>query len=424
MSSQPAADGNNASPLSSSLPPPPPPPSPWWRRHADTLIALIVFAATCAFTILMAPPGRAPEAAYIFAGPAIFWAYRRPAWRPYLFATLGSQVVAWTVILGWLHHVTWLGLFLLGPVIGLWVGAWFAAARWVMPRMIGRPTITRLLAMLGLAGVWVIIEWTRTWLLSGFPWLPLAATQWQRISILQIASYTGATGVSFVLIVVNIGAAAYAHRLLCETARGLARRSQEFLAALFLLLVCLAVFVPEAINRGRHALPLGRFAIVQPAIPQTLKWDPDSASGIEQILVDQTLAAARATPRPDVIFWPEASTPWAARGDPRTQAWIEQLARQTGVPLVLGSIIIQKPKTPEEAWFNGALAVDPRTGLQDTFYAKRKLVPFGEYVPFRSLIGWIDKFVPIGGDFDRGSIRPPPPPDPCPSPGAPCASAP
>jgi apolipoprotein N-acyltransferase len=363
-----------------------------------------VFIITVLLTILMSPPGRAPEAAYIFAAPALFWAYHSPRWKPWLATTLGSQVVAWTIVLGWLHNVTWLGLFLLAPVIGAWVGSWFALARWVMPRMAGRPTPVRLLAMFGLAGAWVVIEWTRTWFLSGFPWVPLAATQWERASILQIAAWTGAGGVSFVLIAVNIGTAAYAHRLLCEKARGLARRSQEFMAALFLLIACLALFIPEALNRGKHAVPLGRVAIVQPAIPQTLKWDSAEGPGILKVLREETLAAAAT--RPDVILWPEATTPWATRGEKPMQDWVEALVREAAAPLVLGSIVIEHPQTENEQWFNGVLLVDPENGLHEKFYAKRKLVPFGEYVPLRPLIGWIGKFVPVGDDFHRGATPP------------------
>ena len=113
---------------------------------------------------------------------------------------------------------------------------------------------------LGLAGFWVLIEWSRTWLLSGFPWLPLAASQWQRTSILQISAYTGAYGVSFVLIMMNVGFAAYAHRLFREDSRSLLRRrSPEFMLALFLLLVIawlvVAARTAAGSARGRLFLP-------------------------------------------------------------------------------------------------------------------------------------------------------------------------
>lgn len=376
------------------------------QRHLNAVVVVIVFVSTVALAVLSFPPFQMPALAYAMLVPGIFWAYQRPRWKVFVWTMFGAQAVAWTIILGWLHHVTWLGLFLLGPLVGAWIGVWYLAAWWTMPRMVGKPVLTRLTAMLGLAGAWVLIEWSRTWLLSGFPWLPLAASQWQRASILQIASYTGAYGVSFVLVAVNVGFAAYAHRLFREGETGLRKRSQEFFLAVFLLLVCLSVQVQEGFNRGRFAVPLGRVAFVQPYIPQDLKWDPAKAQGILEVLEKNTLDAGRT--RPDLILWPEASTPWAVRGDPNTKAFVESLAARARAPLLMGSIGIEEAGSSQEKWFNGAFLVDPTTGLQSGFYAKQHLVPFGEYVPLRSVLGWLRKFVPIGdGDFQSGESAAP-----------------
>ena len=373
----------------------------WWERQPEAVAAVTVFGLTALLAVLSFPPFKMPEFAYAMLVPGVFWAYLRPRFKLYAWTMLGAQALAWTIILGWLHHVTWLGLLLLGPVVGAWIGCWYLAVWWTMPRLVGRSTPVRLLGILGLAGAWVLIEWTRTWLLGGFPWLPLAATQWERASILQIAAYTGAYGVSFVLVMMNLGFAAYSHRLFREGETGLRRRSQEFFLAMFLLLVCLSVHVQETFNRGRFSVPLGRVAFVQPYIPQEVKWDPVKGPGILNVLEQTTLDAARTLP--DLILWPEATTPWAVKGDPSARAFVESLARRSRAPLVLGSIAIEQPRLPEEAWYNGVFVVDPVTGLQTTYYAKRHLVPFGEYVPLRPILGWLSKFVPIGEDFAHGT---------------------
>jgi apolipoprotein N-acyltransferase len=374
---------------------------PWWQKHTPALVALGVFVATVLLTVISFPPFNVPELAYAFASPAVFWAYRRPPFKLFAWTVLGACAVAWTILLGWLHHVTWVGLFLLGPLAGVWVGSWFLAAWWLMPRLPGRGTLERIVAVFGLAGLWVLIEWTRTWLLGGFPWLTLATSQWQRVSILQIAAYTGAGGVSFVLIAMNISFAAYAHRLMCEGLRGLNRRSQEFFACLFLLVACVTIHVQEVFNRGRFAVPLGRVAFVQPYIPQTVKWDPARDQEILNILEQKTLQEA-AENRPDLILWPEATTPWAVRGNDNMRDWVDSLAKRAKAPLLLGSIAIERRGTPEETLYNGAFVVDPLIGVQAVYYAKRHLVPFGEYVPLRPVLGWLDKVVPIEGDFQRG----------------------
>jgi apolipoprotein N-acyltransferase len=370
------------------------------QRHAEAVAAVAVFAFTVLLAVISFPPFEMPQFAYAMLVPGVYWAYLKPRLKLYAWTIFAAQAVAWTIILGWLHHVTWGGLFLLGPFVGAWIGVWYLAAWWIVPRMIGRPTLTRLVALLGLAAVWVLIEWTRTWLLGGFPWLPLAASQWKMVSMLQIAAYTGALGVSFVVVAVNLGFAAYAHRLFREGAKGLGKRSQEFFLALFLVIVCFSVQLQETYSRVRFNVPFARVAFVQPYIAQDLKWDPAKGPGILQVLEEQTLAAA--TSRPDVILWPEASTPLALRGDANAANFAGALASRARTPLVAGSIAIEDAGTPRERWFNGAFLVTPDGGVQKDYYAKRQLVPFGEFVPLRPVLGWLSKFVPIGDDFARG----------------------
>lgn len=365
-------------------------------QQSEYVGAAVVFVATVVLAVVSFPPFNASEFAYAMLVPGAIWAYRAPRWRLFVWTLGAAQAVAWTIILAWLHHVTWLGLLLLGPVVGVWVGGWYAAARWALPRVLGKPALTRLAVLVALAGAWVVLEWTRSWLLGGFPWLPLAASQWQRSSILQIAAYTGAGGVSFVLVAMNLGFAAMAHSLFFEGQGGWNLRRPEFLFALFLLMGCVSVQVQETFNRGQFTAPLARVAFVQPYIPQEVKWDPQRGPAILDVLRTTTLTAAAS--HPDLILWPEASTPWAVKGDPNSQAFVEDLARRSRAPLLVGSVAVEDRGSANERWMNAAFAVDPVTGLQTDYYAKRHLVPFGEYVPLRPVLGWLKKIVPVGDD--------------------------
>lgn len=370
----------------------------FWQRHADVLWALGVFVCTVVLTVASFPPMRAPEFAYAFAAPAIFWAYLQPGFRLYLGTMFAAQAVAWTILLGWLHHVTIGGLLLLGPFVGAWVGVWYLAVWWVMPRLRGREPGIRVLAVIGLAALWVIVEWSRTWLLGGFPWLPLSASQWQRPILLQVAAYTGAYAISFILIVFNLGFAAYAHRLLREKEIGLRKRSPEFMAALLVLMFPTFLLLSDIFGQQRQ--DMARVAVIQPYIPQQVKWDPAKGPGILEIL--DTLTTNAAITRPDLIIWPEAVTPWAVRGDDNARAFAESLAAKVRTPILLGSIAIEDRGAANEAWRNGAFVVTPDFGLQREYYTKRRLVPFGEYVPLRPVLGWLRKFVEIGDDFQAG----------------------
>ena len=194
--------------MDQSLTPDPYAPRPTlWQRHPQMAWVLAVFSLTVGLTVMAFPPVNKGEAAYVLALPALLWIYRRPSFRVFAWTVLGAQAVAWTVLLWWLHNVTWVGLFLLGPFVGLLTGLWLLAAWWALPRLKGHHAIVRITAMLGLAGLCVVLEWVRNGLFGGFPWLPLAASQWQRPFILQVAAYGGAWATTFILIVFNLGAA-------------------------------------------------------------------------------------------------------------------------------------------------------------------------------------------------------------------------
>ncbi|MFZ5495806.1 MAG: apolipoprotein N-acyltransferase [Verrucomicrobiota bacterium] len=375
-----------------------------WQRHPHLAWGLTVFALTVVLTVTAFPPRGTGEAAYALALPAVLWAYRKPGLKPFALSVLGAQAVAWTLLLGWLHNVTWAGLLVLGPFVGLFVGLWYLAVWWVMPRLPGQQALTRIIALLGLAGLWVVLEWLRGLFFGGFPWLPLAASQWQRPLVLQSASVAGAWSVSFLLILFSLGAAAYAHRLFYEGATGLRKRSPEFMVALLLLVFCSFPFLTESLNAQR--VRLARVALVQPYIPQNQKWDERFATDVLTTL-EKVTVAANDKGAPDFIVWPEAVTPWALYRDANVRGWLELLARRTGKPLLLGSVAADMPGDAPDTWRNGAFVVDPVTGLAEQSYAKRKLVPFGEYVPLRSVFGWLEKVVPIGGDFTPGTVAAP-----------------
>jgi apolipoprotein N-acyltransferase len=375
----------------------------FWDRHSEAVVPVVVAVLTVVLLVAAFPPLHTPEAAYVCLAPGIFWAYLRPRLKVYAWTLFAAQAVAWTINLSWLHPVTWAGLFLLGPIVGAWTGSWYLAAWWTMPRMAGRPTPVRLAAMLGLAGVWVLIEWTRTWFLGGFPWMPLAATQWERKAILQVAAYTGAYGVSFVLVAFNIGFCAFAHRLFREGAHGISRRSQEFMLALFLLLGCGAIDVGDITNSRKSIGPFANVAFVQPDIPAMVKWDPSKTADIIQTLRSTTLAARPM--HPDLILWPESTTPFPLKGgDASMRQFVEQLSAQTKAPMIVGADAVEQAANGRELYYNAAFAVDPQIGVQTAYYAKRRLVQFGEYVPLRPILGWIGKFAPLGDDdFTAGT---------------------
>lgn len=374
-------------------------PQPTWAEKNPSLAwGGGVFALTALLTYVAFPPGDVGEAGFFMLAPAVLWAYRAPAFKLFAGCVLGAQVAAWLGLLAWLHNVTWFGMVVIGGLMGLLNGAWFLAAWWAVPRARGQAVITRVLVLFGLAGLWVVGEWVRGWIFGGFPWLPAAASQWQRPIMLQVAAYGGAWAVSFIVVLLNLGLAAFLHRMFFE--RGGSRRSPEFMVALLALVLSTFPLIGEML--GQQRVKFARVALVQPYIPQGEKWNPERSREVLRTIEEGARLAA--LDNPDIIVSPEAVVPWALYRDPNVRPWLESLAQRAGAQLLLGTVYTRlSPIDGEELWFNGAFVVDPRTGLQEPGYAKRKLVPFGEYVPLRPLLGWVEKYAGIGGDFQPGA---------------------
>ena len=385
------------------------------------MIAVVVLTPLLAWAAF--PPSPLPEAAYLLATPGLWWALRRPRWKPFLIGQWLAWTITWFTLLIWLHYVTWVGLVLLASFLGLISSLWFAAARAIAPKtgevpteetspgnlkslgipVLGSGGFGGVATMFGLAGLWVLLEWLRSWIFTGFPWLPLAASQWQRPIMLGLAPITGAWGVSFVLILVNIGLVSHFERLRIPREEGRGWFSIEIVVAMLALMLGSFALARDFLAQKRQ--PWARVGIVQPYIPQNLKWDESQARNVVLILERETAKVAAL--QPDFLLWPEAATPWVLTDKGDVRMWLERIARDSRVPLLAGVVALDKGPVDQEEWFNAAVVVDPENGVQKERYAKRHLVPWGEYIPLRSVFGWLDKFVPIGGDFQKGKSAAP-----------------
>jgi apolipoprotein N-acyltransferase len=226
----------------------------------------------------------------------------------------------------------------------------------------------------------------------------LAYTQWANLCLVQTGSWGGPHLLGFAVLLFN---AAIADAWLDGSGISAANTA---LATAFVVGLCvhgkMAMFVrPE--NPG----PTARVEILQPNIDQYHKWDADFG---REILAgfDELLSQPRTAP-PALVVWPETAIPRQVRGDhPVAEAAI--WARKLGAQNLVG--ILTRPEGTAGA-ANAAQLV-AQDGSLAGFYAKRELVPFGEFVPFRGLIPrwfvdrWfkdLDKF----GDLSAGALDQP-----------------
>jgi apolipoprotein N-acyltransferase len=256
--------------------------------------------------------------------------------------------------------------------------------------------------------VWVGVELART-RISGFPWDLLGITQADNISLARIATFTGVYGLSLEIVIVNTAVAA---SFLIQRSR---RRP---LLSASLAAVCL-------LQAGRWlpapALPTDRTAVlVQENIPVldsadwTRQYFDDTFSDLSRISKGVPVPATSTglpdsgTARPELVVWPESPAPFYS-GDPLFRNGLSELARAANAWVVAGSIGIQNANlAPQHSTeiFNSAVLVSP-TGEWDGRYDKVHLVPFGEYLPFKSWLGFAGGLTKEVGDFSAGSSRAP-----------------
>lgn len=385
--------------------------SPLWAVVAAGLSGL-------AHAIAFPPVGQA-VAAFLFAVPLLLWMARaQPAGgRAFLFGFLGFWG-SWAWLLSWIRHCTqvlegpwapllgWGLVAALAGILALFPAAWCGLLAQWMRGWRGRPWWVRAVLMGGAAGAWVLLEWVRSWVATGFPWLPLAASMWESPGMLQWLSHTGAWGLSFALIFLNLSVAAYVLHLLDGRSgpEWWRRFSIEFYLGLGLLLLTTVAPILQrtALTRGRE--DLFRAGVVQPYISQVQKWDRAYADAAITVFERFSTIAVEGLGA-EALVWPEASTPWPLLGDAGMQEWVEGLARTLQRPILLGALAIgaAEAEGEEAPWFNSVFTVDPESGVdRERGYAKRKLVPFGEYVPLARWIPMVRKLVPLHGSIEPG----------------------
>lgn len=241
---------------------------------------------------------------------------------------------------------------------------------------------------LALAVFWTLSEVARGWL---FPW-NLIGYAWSGTPVAQLAALVGAYGLS--LIAVALGA-------LPAALIGSGRRWQPFAVA---LLVLAALWVGGVWRLGQHpgAWVVGvNLRLVQANVAQHHKWQPQLRARWLQRHLDLSVSGSD---RPTVVIWPESATPYPVDSDPLIRQRLAEVVPPNGF-VITGGERFDLDALPPRAW-NSLFVVD-RSGRLVAHYDKHVLVPFGEYLPFRSILGLlgIDKLAGGSIDFEPGEGR-------------------
>ncbi|MDB5813096.1 MAG: lnt [Rhodocyclales bacterium] len=347
--------------------------------RSQSFIALLAGALS---VFSYAPFNVFPLAAVCWAVLWLLWQHASPRRAVWLGLVWGFGMF-WTGG-GWLYvafhtyggMAPWLTVFLLS-IFFAYMSLWGALAGGLFARLRGGNALFNALLV---AACWSFGEWLRGWVFTGVPWLAVGYTQTPPSPLAGYAPVLGSYGVGFILILVTA--------LLLVSCTDKVLRQRACLTALALIVLGGALrFVPWTSPIGEAI----RVSLIQPNIPQDLKWDASNLNHWLQL----NLELVRENPA-QLIALPETTLPLLEAQLPAEYlATLSEPARRFHGDVITGTF------TRDAAGhiFNSALSVgsDPRQ-----VYSKRHLLPFGEFVP--PSMRWLLDLVNIPmGDQTRGA---------------------
>lgn len=238
-----------------------------------------------------------------------------------------------------------------------------------------------------------LFDWIRSWLLSGFPWLLLGYSQ-TNSPLKGFAPIVGEYGLSFIITLTSA--------LLVLCGLYLQARARLVKCLLPLGLILIIWLAGAGLTKINWTKPTGKpitVSLVQGNVPQQLKWQPEFL----QPTLDRYLSLTEQHWHSDLIIWPEAAVPIAYQYAQDFIAALDEKAKQHHTRMLFGI-----PEIADAEHFYNALYI---VGQGSGHYYKRQLVPFGEYLPFGSLLEWLMDYwhIPVStmlsGNLQQAALK-------------------
>ncbi|MFW6134702.1 MAG: apolipoprotein N-acyltransferase [Elusimicrobiota bacterium] len=298
---------------------------------------------------------------------------------------LGSGTVANLILLYWIYPTLYrngagpvisvLGLILLSAYIGLYWGMFSFSIYYTK-------CFKPLYRIIFIAISWVLLEYIRAHLFTGFPWLLLGYSLWKIKPMIQIADITGIYGISFIIVLINVSISFYA----------LKRNLKLFILPFALIFLFLSYGILK--TNSAHSRPDLKVCMLQGNISQYKKWN--SAFKHEILNTYGNLHKKAQQHRPDLIIWPETAIPGVMTREPELMNYIKELTADSDAYELIGSVEKANGK-----YYNSVYLISPKGEIVDS-YRKVHLTPFGEYIPFRIFLSPFAGVVNEVGDFEPG----------------------
>ncbi|HID70260.1 MAG TPA: apolipoprotein N-acyltransferase [Desulfobacterales bacterium] len=262
-----------------------------------------------------------------------------------------------------------------------------------------------LLALFLIPCAWVGLDWLRSFLFSGFPWMDLGYGLAGVPLLFQSADIWGHHGLTFLIIMLNTF---FTQLILNRSEKKLVGQLAIPVSLVFIAATIYSGWRWQQLENGLEEAEFMNVAVVQGNIDQGQKWDPARRASTVMGYVEQSRSLMRKTPKPELLVWPETSLPFYPFQN-LLLAPVIQLVIEEQVMLLTGSPWYERDSLQPEniQFFNSSLLFDTQGNIVART-SKSHLVPFGEYVPLKEFLPFIAPLVEAVGDFRPGQIRNPP----------------
>jgi len=243
-------------------------------------------------------------------------------------------------------------------------------------------------------------EWLRGLVLTGFPWNAIGYALTAGEVMMQSASLFGLYALNFLAV------ALFAAPATLAPAGEDGRRGWALPALALAVVAALAAYGGARLWSAETAFADGlRLKIVQPAIDQAEKWEPENRAPIFRSYLDLSRRGEAPLDGDTVLIWPESAFPFALTEEPGALAAIADLLPE-GAALVTGALRPEPLPGEEQEVYNAVFVIDD-SGEITGAYDKVHLVPFGEYLPFQAALEAIglEQLTRLRGGFASGSRR-------------------
>jgi apolipoprotein N-acyltransferase len=247
--------------------------------------------------------------------------------------------------------------------------------------------------------LWICFEYGKTVIITGFPWENLGYSQYLNTYLIQFADIAGVWGISFLIVLVNAAVFEVISR----------RSKKEYIWAGVVFSIMALIYIygfyrVAQVNKAVQNSPGIEVSLIQGNIEQNVKWNESYQR--ETLNIYEELSLKKSPSPGSLIIWPETAAPFRFQERNYLHDQIVNVARSTKSWLLFGSISLLQQQDGSNFYsnnfYNSAYLLAP-DGEARGRYDKVHLVPYGEYVPLRKYMPFVEGFTAGIGDFGKGA---------------------